>query len=393
MSAVGPGRQGAFTRMKAGQGWPRKVEPLGALSSSARAGLWSAGPVRSPSRVRMCKDPQKIVGQIVAGYRLHKILGHGASAIVFRGESVASPGIFRAIKVIRPELAASVEFQKRFQMESRTLNELVHPHIVRFYSAQHDAAHGVLVMDIELLEGETLADRMKRAGPLSVQDVLTWVEQAARGVGAAHAMGVLHRDLKAENLFLTRAGVKVLDFGIAKAIEDAERTSALTKEGHVAGTAAYMAPEVWRGEDPSAKSDVYALGMTMAKLLLGRHPFVGEDGKWPTNHQLMYRHIEGELPRVRDKRSDVGEAVATVVNRALSRAESARFANANEMADAIGLLRERAGRSPRPRRSPRRSRRTGRTPRARGTGRSRRRSRCRRSAERRSLAARRTRGR
>ena len=287
----------------------------------------------------MFKDPTQLVGQIVAGYRLHQVLGQGASAMVFRGESVASPGIFRAIKVIRPELAASVEFTKRFQMESRTLNDLVHPHIVRFYSAQRDDKHGVLMMDIELLDGETLAERMKRDAPLAVADVLTWVEQAARGVGAAHKMGVLHRDLKPDNLFLTKSGVKVLDFGIAKAVEDAERTSALTKEGHVAGTAAYMAPEVWRGDEPSAKSDVYALGMTMAELLLGRHPFIGPDGKWPTNHQLMYRHIEGELPRVREKRDDVSDAVATVMNRALARAESARFADANAMADALAAVR------------------------------------------------------
>jgi len=104
-----------------------------------------------------------------------------------------------------------------------------------------------------------------------------------------------------------------------------------------------MAPEVWRGDEATPRSDVYALGLVLVELLLGRHPFCGADGKWPTNHQLMYRHIEGELPRVREKRPDVPEAVEAIAQRAMARAQSARFADAREAADAIAKVRATMG--------------------------------------------------
>src|SRR5262249_31402040 len=151
---------------------------------------------------------------------------------------------------------------------------------------------GFLVMELELLSGQTLGARLSAKPPLSVSEAVDIVRQAAAGVAAAHERGVVHRDLKPDNVFVTKTGVvKVLDFGIARALDETDRAAKLTAHGMTIGTPAYMAPEVCNGDVPSEAADVYALGLTLYEALAGGHPFAPPGAPAKSTAQLMFAHV------------------------------------------------------------------------------------------------------
>ena len=270
---------------------------------------------------------EDLIGGELAGYRLVGQLGEGGMAVVFRAENLLDSSILRAIKVVRPELASQSEFVKRFVSEARVLEAMNHPNVVRFHGVRQDRGH--LVMELELLDGDDLADR----GRLEIAQAVDWIRQACAGVAAAHAVGMLHRDLKPENLFLTRAGVvKVLDFGLARAVAAADRGGRLTSLGFAPGTAAYMAPEVWNGGEPTPATDVYALGLTLYELLVGAHPFrVGE----VSGPQLMFAHLTRPVPPLREARPDASPALEAAIARAVDKDPTKRFVDAATFAEAL----------------------------------------------------------
>lgn len=276
-----------------------------------------------------------IVGSELVGFRITAQLGRGGMAAVFRGENTLDPSIVRALKVVHPELTEHREFMLRFAEEARLLEKLNHPNVVRFYGARRD--RGYQVMELELLEGVTLGTRLRASGRgLQVSEAVGLMLQACEGVAAAHDIGVVHRDLKPDNLFITLNGrVKVLDFGIARAIDATKRVAAATTLGTVPGTAQYIAPETVQGAPPDARTDVYALGITLYEILLGHHPFA-PPGRAPlTGPQMLMAHVRSQLPSLRSLRHDVPLTIAQVALRSVSKDPAQRYADAREFGNAL----------------------------------------------------------
>jgi serine/threonine protein kinase/formylglycine-generating enzyme required for sulfatase activity len=273
----------------------------------------------------------KLVGSELGAYRIEKLLGAGGMGAVFVGRHVKT-GWERAIKVIRPEMAALDEFRRRFLDEAKILDGLNHPNILRVYELAEAGPHLYLVT--ELLVGTTVGAKAREGRP-PIPDVCAWFEQALAGVAEAHRRGVLHRDLKPENLFLTDKGaVKVLDFGIAKAVDETARHT--TTSTRTPGSPPYMAPELVEGKSrPSAKSDVYAMGISLYETLVGHTPFggeIGEDGSTTGSAlSIMYAHVHTPLPDPRAARSDISDGLAAVLRTATAKKPEERYQDAEHM--------------------------------------------------------------
>jgi Tol biopolymer transport system component len=191
-------------------------------------------------------------GSLLGPYKIDALLGRGGMGQVFRATDTRLDRSV-AIKI------SNQEFIGRFEQESKAIAALNHPNICTL----HDVGPNYLVM--ELVEGETLAMRLKR-GQLSIQQSMRFGVQIAEALSAAHAKGIIHRDLKPANIMLTKTGLKVLDFGLAKSVVD----PVASVESTVAGTPAYMAPEQWEGKRADARTDIYALGLVLSEMLTGR---------------------------------------------------------------------------------------------------------------------------
>ena len=282
-----------------------------------------------------------LVGQKIAGFQLTEMIGEGGMAAVFRGENLIDRTILRAIKVVQPVLASDEEFTKRFAEEARVLERLQHPNVVRFFGARWEGEH--LLMELELLLGEPLSAKLKVKDSelplLPIEDVVDWIQQACEGLAAAHELEIVHRDLKPDNLFLTDDGVaKVLDFGIARALDEADRANSVTREGTAPGTPAYLAPEVCRLGIPSRGSDVYAMGITLLELLLGYHPFFSPGQTRRSSSEVMFAHVSEELPLLRTVRREAPEGLEQVVIRATAKDPDRRFGSARELADVLKVV-------------------------------------------------------
>jgi serine/threonine protein kinase len=265
-------------------------------------------------------------------YRLKRRLATGGMGDVW---VAYHPGLKRnvAVKILRPDRQErSASSLGRFEREVRATAELMHPNTVRVfdYGVTED---GLWYYVMELLEGETLAEHVSRLGPLPPARAVHIVGQAARALGEAHERGIVHRDVKPENLFLTSLGgehdfVKVLDFGIAK-VQNAD--AAMTETGWVLGTPAYMSPEVATGQTADARSDVYALGAVLYYLLCGRPPFEAENAA-----ALFFAHVnENVVPPSRVMQRPLPSDIEGVVMRALEKEPSARYATGADLA--LGL--------------------------------------------------------
>lgn len=233
---------------------------------------------------------------LVAGrYTLVRPLGRGGSGEVWQArDAVLDRDV--AVKVV--DVAAGEHgATRRFQQEARAAAGLSHPHVVAVYDAGTEGGHAYLVM--ELLPGPSLADLVRRSGPLDPDRAVGLASQAAAGLEAVHRAGAVHRDVKPGNLVLDEHGrVKLVDFGIAR-LAEATGTQ-LTTTGTVVGSAAYLSPEQARGDTATAASDHYALGCTLMTLLTGEPPFAAEH---PV--AVLRQHLDDAPPRVRDRRPDV----------------------------------------------------------------------------------------
>jgi eukaryotic-like serine/threonine-protein kinase len=281
---------------------------------------------------------EKLVGTQLGAYAIERLLGVGGMGAVFVGRHTKTDWS-RAIKVVLPAMAASAEFRRRFHDEARLLDSLRHDNLVRVYELGETPEHLYLVM--ELLAGKTVGERLRGAdAKLALGETLAWFERVLSGVAEAHRQKVVHRDLKPDNIFVTDAGdVKVLDFGIAKAVDDAARATQLTQGGRVPGSPPYMAPELVDGTGrPSARSDVYALGISLYETLVGCTPFGGgaqADETTGSALQIMYAQVHNPLPDPRVARPDLPAAVAQVIATACAKKPDERYQDAEHMRVAL----------------------------------------------------------
>lgn len=271
-------------------------------------------------------------GEVVGGrFRIEAELGEGGMAQVFSVVDVAT-GKPYALKLIKQDAAADPQAVARVRREGEVLTSLDNPAVVAIetFGKLDD---GRLFIAMELLEGETLGDRMRREKRLSLEDLIPIVTGAAAGLTAAHQAEVIHRDLKPDNIFLQRLEggriqVKLLDFGISKVYGVEER---LTRTGQILGTPRYMAPEQLAADhDLDGRVDTYALGVILYEALAGSPPFIATS---PSD--LIVAILHGKVTALSTLRPDLSEDVLAVVSRAMARAREARYASPRELAEAF----------------------------------------------------------
>ncbi|MFO0711321.1 MAG: serine/threonine-protein kinase [Sandaracinus sp.] len=282
-------------------------------------------------------DP--LMGTLMAGrYHIVGRVGTGGMGTVYRAEQ---RGLGRpvALKVLKAELVSDRETVGRFQREAKAMSLLVHPNTVRVFDFGEDPA-GHLFLAMELLEGELLTSKLEREGALDVREAVSVAQQILRSLHEAHTKGLVHRDLKPDNIYLARVEghpepvVKVLDFGIAKIFrDDAKPIDQLeTQAGTVFGTPRYMSPEQAQGKALDPRSDLYSVGVLLFQLLAGAAPFTDEDAV-----VVMAKHIREEVPPVTDVVPDrpIPLSLANIIRRALEKDPPRRFSTAEQFEQAL----------------------------------------------------------
>ena len=261
-------------------------------------------------------------------YHLVEEIGQGGMAVVYRGEDILL-GRVVAIKVLRPHYAGDEEFLGRFHHEAQAAANLAHPNIVGIYDIGQDDDRHYLVM--EYVAGRSLKELITAEAPLPVQRALDLAIQICAAVGHAHQAGIVHRDVKPQNVLVTEEDrVKVADFGIAKALAAASAT----ETGVVLGTARYLSPEQAAGEPATPASDVYALGLILYEMLTGRPPFESE-----SSVGLAMKHLQETPLPLHELTPHVPPAVERMVERAMAKDPAARYATAEELGQALRDLR------------------------------------------------------
>jgi serine/threonine protein kinase len=333
--------------------FPREQAPSGQESVSDVEGPTASGAGR-PADVRRAAAAEGLSPELTAflappqagdelgrlgGFRILKVLGHGGMGVVFQGED---PRLGRkvAIKAMLPHLAGSSSARERFLREARAAAALEHDHVVPIFHVAEDRGAPFIVMP--LLKGETLEDRLKRAGKLPLQDVLRIGWEMAEGLAAAHERGLVHRDIKPANVWLEgqEGRVKILDFGLARATTDEAQ---LTQSGAIVGTPAYMAPEQAGGEQPNPRSDLFSLGCVLYRLCTGSPPFRGKD----TIAVLVAVATENPRPPAA-VRPEVPAALSALVMRLLAKKPQDRPASAHAVAAELRKLQRPLGPAARP---------------------------------------------
>jgi len=252
-------------------------------------------------------------------------IGRGGMGVVYRARDEKLKRRV-AIKVLPPELAFQAEIRARFTREAETAARLSHPHIVPIYTVGE--GNGLVYFVMGYVDGESLAGRLKRRGKLPVEEVRRIMKETADALSAAHALSVIHRDIKPDNILLdgTRGRVMVTDFGIAKAMSGGTGAT-LTSAGVAIGTPQYMSPEQAAGEkDIDGRSDLYSLGIVSYQMLTGELPFTA-----PTVAGILMKQITEMPPSVQDKRPDCPEDLALAITRCLEKDPENRWPSADAL--------------------------------------------------------------
>jgi hypothetical protein len=269
-------------------------------------------------------------------YRLEARIGSGGMSTVYRAldETLERPV---AVKLMNREVSSDSDQLERFRREARAVAQLSHAHIVGVIDAGEDEGRPYIVF--EYVEGETLKERIRRAGRLPVTEAVAYAIEIARALGAAHARHIVHRDVKPQNVLIDEEGsAKVTDFGIARTLDE----EGLTADGRVLGTTDYVSPEQALGHPVTGQSDLYSLGVVLYEMLTGEVPFKGE-----SQVAVAMKHVREQLPDLQRKRPEVSAALAAVVDRATAKHVQDRYGDDSELIadleDALAIETSRAG--------------------------------------------------
>lgn len=262
----------------------------------------------------------KYIGKMLDDrYEILEVIGEGGMAIVYRAlDHRLNRDV--AVKIMRDEMAADEEFRRRFCTESHAVAMLSHPNIVAVYDVSHNDNVEYIVM--ELVDGITLKQYMERKGVVAWKDVVHFTKQISKALAHAHERGIIHRDIKPQNIMLLRDGtIKVGDFGIA-ALEN----EVYENNGEAIGSIHYIAPEQARGECPDARSDIYSLGVMMYEMLTGGLPFTGN-----TLGEIAVQHMNAKPVPPHEKNPEIPLELERITLKAMSAELSERYQSANEL--------------------------------------------------------------
>jgi eukaryotic-like serine/threonine-protein kinase len=266
------------------------------------------------------------IGQMLGDrYRLTELLGEGGMATIYLGHDLKLQRDV-AIKLLRPEYGRDAAFVARFRQEANSAAALSHPNVVQVYDYGTDEAGPYIVM--EYVDGQDLGEILRDRGFVPSAAAARIAMQVADGLAAAHAMGIVHRDVKPSNILVSVAGqVKVADFGIARALSEAQ----LTLPGQTLGSVRYLSPEQARGDNVTAATDIYALGLVLSEMLTGRPVWTGD-----TAGAVAMARLTEDPPAPSSIRVDVNPALDGIVRKALARDPAQRFGSAGAFSDALG---------------------------------------------------------
>ena len=285
------------------------------------------GIVRKTSRSKKTKDP--LLGKVIAGrYRLESLLGEGGMGVVYRARHVLIDRVV-ALKLIRPDLRGETHLRAWMVREARAANRVDHAHIVDIHDVG-ETEDGELYLVMEYLIGDSLSSQIAK-GPMPIARAVDILEQMTAALARAHDLGVVHRDLKSDNIMITGRGgrkdfVKILDFGLAALTRDPR----LAPKGAVFGTPEYMSPEQARGEDAISSSDLYALGVLFFEMLTGRLPF--RSGDRDELHELQRK---GKPPTPRKYRPDIPEQAEEIILKLLEKDPANRFRDGHHLKEEL----------------------------------------------------------
>ncbi|MBJ7353893.1 MAG: serine/threonine protein kinase [Thermoleophilaceae bacterium] len=283
-------------------------------------------------------DGPDLIGEIVGDrYKIEEVVGAGGMATVYKAfDQTLERAV--AVKVMRREVVKEADQLERFRREARAAAKLSHAHIVTVIDAGEENGRPYIVF--EYVPGETLKQRIKSEGPLPITESVAYAIEIGSALVAAHAAGLVHRDVKPQNVLLdTQGHAKVADFGIARELEASD---GLTKTGRVLGTTDYVSPEQAMGEDVTGQSDVYSLGIVLYEMLTGDVPFKGE------NHvAVAMKHVKDQLPDIQVKRPEVSNALAAVIEKMTEKEPVDRYLTAasavSDLEDVLAMESARAG--------------------------------------------------
>lgn len=285
--------------------------------------------------------PEFKPGTIIGGkYQIVKFIDRGNAAMVYQSRHIMLDKVF-AIKVLAPGESAGETITERFQREAHAAASLSHPNIISVYDFGA-LPEGTLYLVMEYLEGDTLAERLEKQGPLSLEQCLPIFIQVCLALEYAHNQGVIHRDLKPSNIMMLKdykgdALVKVIDFSIAKFTRPKPNQRTITKPGQIFGTPLYMSPEQCQGKRPDHRSDIYSFGCVLYETVCGVPPLTGD-----SMLSTIYKHVN-DLPlpfSQQIKNANIPKELEAIVFKALAKQPENRFQSAADMCKDLEALQE-----------------------------------------------------
>ncbi len=266
-------------------------------------------------------EPRTLAGR----YRLDEVIGRGGMSTVYRGTDLALDRVVAVKVALDPLVERSPVYLERFTREAQAAASIDHPGVVTVYDAGADGPTRFIVM--EFVHGQSLADILREHSPLEPARAADIAAQAADALSAAHARGIVHRDIKPGNIMVTPDGsVKVLDFGIARAVD----SGTLTQTATVLGTSAYMSPEQALGQPADARSDIYSLGCVLYEMLTGEPPFIADVAA-----AVLHQHVRVPPKPARERNSAIPPALDALVMQMLAKAPGDRPQTAAEVRDRL----------------------------------------------------------